>query len=183
MWEPRAATLSYSPRRDQLLTARINYPECSGPIRAADYSCHRHCAGQVHSELPDETAFSKFARGGCPPERRACSYSRLPVRRQRLRAAATGSACWDSPVHLCCTHKPWVQISAVTCCERYSLRRFQSCVVDHMNPWDVEAVRIPVAPDDTAIAVEAAWSKLSRATVVLESASRLVDDALEELEA
>ena len=54
-------------------------------------------------------------------------------------------------------------------------------VVDHMNPWDVEAVRVPAVLHRAATAVEEAWGKLSHSTVVIETANRMVDEALEQL--
>jgi hypothetical protein len=40
-------------------------------------------------------------------------------------------------------------------------------VVDHMNPWDVENLWIPVADDDLTVEAEQAWSEFSLASSAL----------------
>ena len=44
-------------------------------------------------------------------------------------------------------------------------------VVDHMNPWDVEKVTVPIVDDDLVNAAEAAWQKFADANHLAQKAS------------
>lgn len=51
-------------------------------------------------------------------------------------------------------------------------------VIDHMNPWDVEDVLVPLVEDGLATAVESAWGKLARASALADSAVALLEQEL-----
>lgn len=53
-------------------------------------------------------------------------------------------------------------------------------VIDHMNPWDVEALHVPTVDDATADTVEDAWQAFSDAAVLLNTATELIESLLAE---
>lgn len=51
-------------------------------------------------------------------------------------------------------------------------------VIDHMNPWDVEAIHVPVVPADLAAAAEAGWAAFSRAAQAATSVVAALNEAV-----
>ena len=52
-------------------------------------------------------------------------------------------------------------------------------VIDHMNPWDVESLRVTPVDDTTADRVEDAWRSFSDAQALLKNAEDLVESLLD----
>lgn len=54
-------------------------------------------------------------------------------------------------------------------------------VVDHMNPWDVESVIVPVFNDSLAARVEQAWDDLAQSTILIQNATSELEKEIQRL--
>jgi hypothetical protein len=63
----------------------------------------------------------------------------------------------------------WVAIATRQVEQQINALSFGS-VVDHMNPWDVEAVQVPAVPDEDAAEAERAWHRFAEGAVAVSAA-------------
>jgi hypothetical protein len=68
----------------------------------------------------------------------------------------------------------WAAVASAECQSQIKSLSFGS-VIDHMNPWDVEALQVAPVDPDTADVVEDAWRSFADAAGLLDSASEAIE--------